>query len=284
MKREDQLTAAPSLPEIKVDSRAPASEAREYLERDRLMAAYALADIDQPDIEGSRWWTARRDGEIAAVALVVEGLPFRPCFATGAPEAVAAIFREGVREPRILLATPPRCRPAIEATYRFERVDHMRRMVVNVRTFRPRVTHPVTRLGADDLDAVIDLYGHASRTYFTPERLGRELYFGVYQGDTLVAAAGTHVRSKRAGLAAVGNVLTRLAYRGRGMATSCTSVVTEAALEEHQDVVLNVRQDNAPAIAVYDRLGYVTHGPFIEGPALRRAAWQRLFGGLKEKK
>ena len=92
------------------------------------------------------------------------------------------------------------------------------------------------------------------------------------------------MRSKRAGLAAVGNVLTRLAYRGRGMATSCTSVVTEAALEEHQDVVLNVRQDNAPAIAVYDRLGYVTHGPFIEGPALRRAAWQRLFGGLKEKK
>ena len=268
------MTAAPSLPEIKVDSRAPASEAREYLERDRLMAAYALADIDQPDIEGSRWWTARRDGEIAAVALVVEGLPFRPCFATGAPEAVAAIFREGVREPRILLATPPRCRPAIEATYRFERVDHMRRMVVNVRTFRPRVTHPVTRLGADDLDAVIDLYGHASRTYFTPERLGRELYFGVYQGDMLVAAAGTHVRSKRSGLAAVGNVLT----------TSCTSAVTEAALEEHQDVVLNVRQDNAPAIAVYDRLGYVTHGPFIEGPALRRAAWQRLFGGLKEKK
>jgi len=267
------MTAAPALPEIRVDSRASAAEAREFLERDRLMAAYALADIDQPDIEGSRWWAARRDGEIAGVALVVEGLPFRPCFATGAPDAVAAIFREGIREPRILLAT-----------YRFERVDHMRRMTVTVGTFRSRVAHPVTRLGADDLDAVIDLYGHASRTYFTPERMRRELYFGVYQGDMLVAAAGTHVRSKRAGLAAVGNVLTRLAYRGRGMATTCTSAVTEAAFEEHADVVLNVRQDNAPAIAVYERLGYVTHGPFIEGPALRRAAWQRLFGALKEKK
>ena len=39
-----------------------------------------------------------------------------------------------------------------------------------------------------------------------------------------------------------------------------------------------------PLAEVYDRLGYVTHGPFIEGPALRRAAWQRLFGGFKEKK
>jgi GNAT superfamily N-acetyltransferase len=277
------MTAAPSLPEIKVDAHASSDEARTFLERDRLMAAYALADIDQPEIEGTRWWVGRRDGEIAAVALVVEGLPFRPCFATGASDALAAIFREGIREPRVLLATPPRCRVAIEAVYRFERVERMRRMAVDVGRFRPRVTHRVTRLGAEHVDAVIDLYGHASRTYFTPERLRREIYFGIYQGDGLVSAAGTHVRSARSGIAAVGNVLTRLAYRGRGMATSCTSAVTEAAFEEHPDVVLNVREENAPAIAVYERLGYVTHGQFVEGPAVRRAAWERLFGALKEK-
>jgi GNAT superfamily N-acetyltransferase len=278
------MTAAPSLPEVKIDAHASADEARAFLERDRLMAAYALADIDQPEIEGARWWIARRDGDIAAVVLVVEGLPFRPCFATGASDGLAAIFREAIREPRVLLATPPRSRGAIELSYRFERVDHMRRMVVNVNRFRPRVNQQVTRLGADHLDSVIDLYGHASRTYFTPERMRREIYFGIYQADILVAAAGTHVRSKRSGLAAVGNVLTRLAYRGRGMARSVTSAVTETALEQHRDVVLNVREDNMPAIAVYERLGYQTHGQFIEGPAVRRPGWERLFGSLKEKK
>jgi len=55
------MTAAPSLPEIKIDARASADEARAFLERDRLMAAYALADIDQPEIEGARWWIARRE-------------------------------------------------------------------------------------------------------------------------------------------------------------------------------------------------------------------------------
>lgn len=278
------MTAAPSLPDIKIDSHASAEDARAFLERDRLMSAYALADIDQPEIEGARWWLARRDGEIAAAVLVVEGLPFRPCFATGAADAVAAIFREAIREPRVLLAAPPRTRPAIESTYRFERVDHMLRMAVSLRRFRPRITQRVARLGPEDVDAVIELYGHASRTYFTPERMKREIYYGIYQGDVLVSAAGTHVRSARAGIAAVGNVLTRIAYRGRGMARSVTSAVTEAALDEHRDVVLNVREDNAPAISVYERLGYATHGEFIEGPAVRRAAWERLFGSLKEKK
>src|SRR5687767_5781160 len=126
------MTAAPSLPEIKIDAHASADAARAFLLRDRLMAAYALADIDQPEIEKTRWWVGRRDGEIGGVVIVVEGLPFRPCFATGGLDALAAIFREAIREPRVLLATPPRCRPAIETSYRFERVDHMRRMAVNV--------------------------------------------------------------------------------------------------------------------------------------------------------
>src|SRR5207249_8074801 len=93
------MTAAPSLPEIKIDADAPADEARAFLQRDRLMAAYALADIDQPEIEGARWWIARRDGDIAAVVLIVEGLPFRPCFASGASDRLATICRESIREP-----------------------------------------------------------------------------------------------------------------------------------------------------------------------------------------
>src|SRR5256712_12773375 len=72
------MTAAPSLPEIKIDARASADEARAFLDRDRLMAAYALADIDQPEIEGARWWIARRDGELAAVRPGDEMLPCSP--------------------------------------------------------------------------------------------------------------------------------------------------------------------------------------------------------------
>jgi hypothetical protein len=275
------MTAAPLLPEVRLEERPSAESARAFFQRDRLMAAYALADIDAAEVEKARWWTATRGSEVVACALVVEALPFRPCYASGESEALVSIFRDGIREPRIVVATPPAGRLAVESVYRFERVEKMHRMAVSVSTFRPRVTHGVTRLGPEHLDDVIDLYGHASRTYFTEARMEREIYFGVYIARTLVSAAGTHVRSRLSNIAAVGNVLTRLAYRDRGMATSVTSAVTEAALEQHRDVVLNVRQDNAPAIAVYDRLGFHVHGPFIEGPAVRRSAWDRILGRMK---
>lgn len=275
------MTAAPLLPEIQIEEQPAAERVRAFFSRDRLLAAYALADLDATEVEPARWWTARHGDEIVAAALVVEALPFRPCFAMGEAAALGVIFREGIREPRLVVAIPPRCRPAVEGAYRFERIDRMHRMAVDVAAFRPRVTHDVTRLGPDHLEDVISLYGHASRTYFTPARLEREVYYGIYLGGELVSAAGTHVRSERSGVAAVGNVLTRLGFRDRGMATSCTSAVTAAALERHRDVVLNVRQDNAPAVAVYERLGYRVHAPFVEGPAARRSAWERILGRMR---
>lgn len=270
------MTAAPLLPQIHIDDRAPVAETRAFLERDRLMAAYALADLDPQSGDRARWWLARRERDAVACVLVVEMLPFRPCFATGDSHALAEIFREAIKEPRITVAAPIPARLAIESVYRFDRCDRMQRMAVDLESFRPRVAHTAVRLGPEHLDDVLDLYGNASRSYFTTRRLEREIYFGVYAGRSLVAAAGTHVRSTELGIAAVGNVLTRLGYRGRGLATTCTSAVTEAALEQHADVVLNVRHDNGPAVAVYTRLGYRNHAPFIEGPAVRRAAWDKL--------
>lgn len=274
------MTAAPVLPEIRIDERSTTDEVRAFFERDRLLTAYALADLDPANVDGARWWLARRGRDVVAAALLVEVLPFRPCFAMGETEALAQVFRDGIRETRLIVAAPPPARLAVEATYRFERCDVMRRMAVDAATFRPRRTHRVTRLGPRHLRDVVDLYGDASRSYFTTERLEREIYFGIYVDDQLVSGAGTHVRSREAGLAAVGNVLTRMPHRDRGMATSVTSAVTEAALEEHRDVVLNVREDNVPAIPVYERLGYRTHGTFIEGPAVRRAPWERITKGI----
>src|SRR2546430_7175749 len=113
------MTAAPLLPEIRLADQPSAESAHAFFQRDRLMSAYALADIDAAEIEKARWWTATRGDVVVACALVVEALPFRPCFASGESEALGSIFREGIREPGIVVAPPRPGRPAVAAVYPF---------------------------------------------------------------------------------------------------------------------------------------------------------------------
>ena len=90
------------------------------------------------------------------------------------------------------------------------------------------------------------------------------VYYGIRVGGQLVAAAGTHVISPTARLGVVGNVLTHAHYRGRGFATAVTGAVTAELLRTCDQVVLNVRSDNPPALKAYRRLGYQEHVRFEE--------------------
>ena len=51
-------------------------------------------------------------------------------------------------------------------------------------------------------------------------------------------------------------VETHPAHRGRGLATDVTAGVVAAALEQTSNVSLTVVCDNAPAIRVYEKLGF----------------------------
>ena len=270
------MSAAPALPDLDVDRDASRESLARFFSEDRIFCAYALADLDAANISGARWWLARSGGVPVAAALTMIDLSFRPLFLAGDVQGTTLLLRQAVREPRVIVAAPPEHRPPIEEVYRLERVDRMLRMTVDASAFRPAELVDTVRLDGSHLDAMIDMYGMASRTYFTPRRLEREIYYGVYEGDALVSAAGTHVRSAEFGLAAVGNVLTRTSHRNRGLARAVTAAVTAACFEQHRDVVLNVREDNHPAIAVYRRLGYRVHRPFMESVGYRRAGWERM--------
>src|SRR5258707_15067126 len=145
------MTAAPLMPEIDLAPHASADEVRGFFERDRYLAAYALADLDPENVDQSRWWVARRGDDIVAASLLVEVLPFRPCFAMGESQALAELFRSGVTEARLILATQPNRRLPIDASYRFKPNDPMHRMKVSGSPCQPRVPHTIPTLTVDNL-------------------------------------------------------------------------------------------------------------------------------------
>jgi len=253
---------------------------RSFLERDRLRAAYAICDLEPREFARSKWGLAMQGGEPVAVVLEYGGLTPQPLFAMGDGDAITAILREVIKPRLVYLATDESLLPSVARVYAIDPGPQMLRMFVNRQMFRPALG-PALRLSPVDILDLNRLYGLGFTGWLPAESVGHGVYYGVRVAGRLIAAAGTHVISPEGRLAAVGNVMTHADFRGRGFAKVTTSAVTQELLRTCDEVVLNVRYDNPPAIAAYRALGYAEHNRFEERLAHRRGApWDSILAHL----
>jgi ribosomal protein S18 acetylase RimI-like enzyme len=236
---------------------------RAFLDRDRLFAAYALCDLEDREWARSHWGGAWRDDQLIAVALEYAGLSPQPLFVMGDGEGIEAVLRNVIRPRVAYVAALPADLPAVEQQYRVDPGASMVRMWVDRAHFRP-FPADVRKLLPADIGELNRLYGLGFASWLPASSISEGVYYGMKVGGQLVAAAGTHVISPSARLGVVGNVLTNHQFRGRGYATAVTGAVTAELLRTCDDVVLNVRSDNPPALNVYRRLGYQEHCRFEE--------------------
>ena len=248
----------------------------EFLETDRLFAAYAICDLDEREFGRTRWGVALDSGRPVAVALEYTGLSPQPLFVMGDKDGVSAVLRDVIRPRAAYLASRPELLEAVDHVYRVEPGPAMVRMAVDRASFRPAAVAP-TRLVAADVGELNKLYDLGLTSWLPSESVANGVYYGIRVGGHLVAAAGTHVVSREMGLAAVGNVLTQRDFRGRGYAKSVTGAVTAELLRFCEQVVLNVRSDNPPALAAYSALGYREYTRFEERLVHRRGTlWDSI--------
>ncbi len=236
---------------------------RAFLERDRLYAAYALCDLDEREFGRTRWGIAFDGEDAVAVALEYAGLAPQPVFVMGESTGVGAILRELIRPRAAYLAARTEHLQAISAIYRIEPGPPMVRMWVDRTTFRP-CPADVARLLPVEVGDLNRLYQLGFTAWLPPSAVAEGVYYGIRVGGRLVSAAGTHVVSAEGRLGVVGNVMTHPDFRGRGYATAVTGAVTADLLRFCDQVVLNVRSDNPPALQAYANLGYKEHVRFEE--------------------
>ncbi len=249
---------------------------RAFLSQDRALTAYALGDLDDAFWPESSFYAARSGPAIEAIVLVYAGLQPPVLTAFGTAAGVGAIFEACDLPDEIYYLFLPEHEHILAARYALDHMQRELRMVLDPAAFVPRESPQVRRIGPEDADALAALYAHAADpgeqvVAFSPWQIAHGCFYGVWEGDRLIATAGTHVWSEAEGVVAIGNVFTMPAYRGRGLASACTSAVTAEALRARlPTIVLNVRADNTPAIHVYEKLGFRATSIFLEGPGLAR--------------
>lgn len=239
------------------------------LERDPHAHVYGIADVHQLWAV-SRWW---QDGTAVAGLLDLPGSPVPVLYAVTVHEpdrTLALLHRIAPCLPNRFEVTGP---PGTAAVFDGTRTVRWRTRYDKLGLLRPDRLPPadprVVVLGHDDLPALTALLASdpASGEFFHAGLLDSGAYLGIEEAGGFVAIAGIHVLDPVGGVAAIGNVVVAPHARRRGLGRAVVASLCHHLLGIVPTVGLNVAVGNAPARALYARLGFEVLAPY-EGAEL----------------
>ncbi|TVR67638.1 MAG: GNAT family N-acetyltransferase [Spirochaetaceae bacterium] len=242
-------------------------EIESLLRRDLYLHLYSLGDLDDFFWPHTVWYAGSRDDPACPVVLLYCGQD---------PPTLLALHRDPAPMGKLLRDLQPllprrfqaHLSPGVENVFEESRSFRLsfhgehRKMALTdperVRTSDMTGTVPLT---TRDREELLRFYRECyPDNWFDPRMLETGQYYGIREEGTLASVAGIHVYSPRYGVAALGNIATAPPHRNRGLAKRVTARVCRSLLEDAAGPIahigLNVKADNAPAIAGYRRLGF----------------------------
>jgi predicted GNAT family acetyltransferase len=246
-------------------------EIEAFLRQDLFLHLYSLGDLDDFFWHDTIWYAAKQHGQLEAIALFYIGQPPPVLLALGdefaamqdllqsilplLPNRFYAHFSPGLED---VLAPQYRIQ-SYGAHYKMGLIDQSKLVTVD--------TSQVIRLSTGHLEDVMAFYRASyPGNWFDPRMLETNQYFAIKGDEGLLSVAGIHVYSERYKVAALGNIATRPGYRGRRLGRAVTARLCQSLAETVDHIALNVRTDNRPAIALYEKLGFEilhTYGEYM---------------------
>ena len=231
---------------------------------------YELGDLDDFDWPHTVWFGWETDGRLEAVALLYTQprLPVLIAIAEPPPTAMAELLNAITWSlPSVLYAhaSPGLLETLAERYSVDDPAPHLKLALARADLL---VRHALTTeiLEREHLAEISTFYDRAyPGTWFAPRMLDTGRYVGVRREGRLACVAGVHVYSPTWRVAALGNVATLPDLRGQGLARgACASLCQLLLRDGIETIALNVRADNASAIASYTRLGFEPVAEYVE--------------------
>ena len=242
-----------------------------FFRRNPLWNAYSLGDLDDAFWPHTTWYALAEDGEFQAVALMYSGLTLPTLLCMDDPHDPS---RHKELLGTLLPLLPARfyahlgCGLAEVLKDRYSLLSHGLhcKMVLTDRSRLPgQDDERAVALTRNDLLEVQAFYEAAyPGSWFEPQMLDTCQYLGLRLKGELASVAGVHVYSPTYRVAALGNIATVPTHRDKGCAKAVTGQLCRHLLGTVDHIGLNVKADNAAAIACYESLGFEIQGTYEE--------------------
>jgi ribosomal protein S18 acetylase RimI-like enzyme len=237
-----------------------------WLRRDPRLHLYELGDLDDFFWPHTTWYGLEEGAELVSVALLYTSgeLPVLVALGAGAPALVAQLA--SVLPRRFYAHLEPGAAGALGAAWNVApRGVHDRMVLIRPAHLEDVDSHEAVPLDATHASELETFYASAyPGNWFDRRMLETGGYRAVRRDERIVSVAGVHVLSRRYRVAALGNVATNAAFRGRGLGRVVCAALCKDLVGIAEPVGLNVLASNAAAVALYEQLGFVRVAQYEE--------------------
>jgi len=240
-----------------------------FLRKNVYLHIYSIGDLDDFFWPDTAWYGWEQGGEIQAVALLYTASTDPTLLALSEHqdvmgELVRSIFH--ILPERFYAHTSPGVAEAVEEQCKIKSYGkHYKMGLKNASLLYDIDCSQVVRLTENDLEDMLGLYEEGyRRNWFNARMLQTKQYFGLRLKNRLLSVAGVHVYSEKYKVAALGNIVTHPDCRGKGFGKAVTAGLCQSLSEHVDNIGLNVKADNIPAIALYEKLGFEIVGTYYE--------------------
>jgi predicted GNAT family acetyltransferase len=248
-----------------------------FLRKNVYLHIYSIGDLDDFFWPDTTWYGWEQVGEIQAVALLYTASDDPTLLALSEQQQVMLELLQSifpVLPERFYAHLSLVVAEAVERQCKIKSYGkHYKMGLKNKSLLEDIDCSQVIRLTENDLDEMLDLYKKSyPSNWFNPRMLQTKRYFGLRIENKLISVAGIHVYSEKYKVAALGNIVTRPDHRGKGFGKAVTAKLCQSLFEHVDNIGLNVKADNAAAIALYEKLGFEIVSTYFEMMVLNHPA------------
>jgi RimJ/RimL family protein N-acetyltransferase len=239
------------------------------LGRNAAMRLYEIGDLDDFFWPATTWYALTDDTQIYELALAYNAgdllvLLAHPTTSTASMRALLESIRHLLPR-RFYSHLGPNLADVLPEYSANSHGLHDKMALIDHSRLQQFDTTDVVQLKPSDLAEVQEFYRSSyPGNWFDARMLETGQCYGYREQGQLLSAAGVHVYSATQRVAALGNITTHPAARGRGLATRVTARLCQELRTTVEQIGLNVLSDNLAAINCYRRLGFERIGQYEE--------------------